>query len=53
MSVIFFENECNFFREWVYMQSENLCSVDSGQIKSDESHCSKLPVYEEGKLVYR
>ena len=35
------------------MQSENLCSVDSGQVKSDESHCSKLVVYEESKLVYR
>ena len=33
------------------MESENLCSVDSGQVKSAESHCSKLVVYEESKLV--
>ena len=34
------------------MQSENLCSVDSGKVKSAESHCSKFAVYEESKLVY-
>ena len=34
------------------MQSENLCSIDSGQVKSAESHCSKLAVYEESKLAY-
>ena len=36
-----------------YMKSEKLCSVDSGQVKSAESHFSKLAVYEESKLVYR
>ena len=35
------------------MQSENLCSVDNGQVKSAESHYSKLAVYEKGKLVYK
>ena len=34
-----------------YMQSENLCSVDSEEVKSAESHCSKLVVYEESKLI--
>ena len=33
-----------------YMQSENLCSVDSGQVKSAESHYSKLVVYKESKI---
>ena len=33
------------------MRSENLCSVDSEQVKSDESHCIKLAVYEESKFV--
>ena len=35
------------------MQSEHLCSVDNGQVKSAECHCSKLAVYEKGKLVYK
>ena len=41
----------NKFSEDKCMQSENLCSVDNGQVKSAESHYSKLAVYEKGKLV--
>ena len=33
------------------MQSEKLCSMDSGKFNSDESHCPKLAVYEESKFV--
>ena len=33
-----------------YIQSKNLCSVDSGQVKSAELICSKLFVYEESKI---
>ena len=51
-SVDIFDSQSKFSGD-KYMQSENLCSVDSGQVKSDESHCSKLVVYEESKLVYR
>ena len=51
-SISLFDSQ-NEFSGGEYIQSENLCSVDSGKVKSAESHCSKLAVYEESKLVYR
>ena len=50
-SISLFDSKSKFSGDQ-YMQSENLCSVDSGQVKSAESHCSKLAAYEESKLVY-
>ena len=49
-SVDLFDSQSKFSGD-KYLQSENLFSVDSGQVKSAESYCSKLAVYEESKLV--
>ena len=48
-SISLFDSQSKFSGD-KYMQSENLCSVDSGKVKSDESHCPKLAVYEESKI---